>query len=508
MKAFEYPILAALVLTAAACNKEIPQNINAGGDPAEELLPTELTIKAGTETKAYLEAGVIKWRTSDILTVFDSGNKGVDFTPVYTQASEINGKTTANFATESWTRRTPKYAAAYVTEYNEDRILRCESEGIIPVRLRKTQNNHSWKGCSSPFGSASVGIVEKNGEDFVIGQMKNVAGYIEISINNPGTKKIVVEAIGKESIAGWVNVDYDKLISGEENFWTVIPDTQIDTTVTITTSASGGSIVDGCFGPGKYYIAVLPQTYSKGLKFSLYNAEDEMTLQRTVGASTGIKVERSKTFPINGNVDVVPIVLPDEVVFDLDFTTGTNPLGFTDPGAAQEIPGAGENYPFLYKYADPKTGEAASTEFIFNINRTNDCAHYYYTELSNNAYGAGYVLVFDGKNALIKLPAVEGRYLASVGIGIGNGAAKEFGIKTSPSATSSTGIVKVDAATASGPSSRTIHFYSNGNDGTNASLQGGTTDISTPYYLHLRTANGTRITRLTVTYTKTLTAKP
>lgn len=510
MKTARYILIAAMAIAAAACNKEVPQTTVPADNQEEEILPAELTISAGTEagTKSYLEAGIVKWKTTDILTVFDSSKKGVDFTPVYNEASEINGKSTASFATDKWTRRTPKYAASYVTEFEEERILKCETEGIIPVRLRKTQNNHSWKGCSSPFGSAAVGKVEQSGDDFVINEMKNVAGYIQISFDKSTTKKVVIEAIGKESMAGWVNVDYSKLIGGDENFWTLIPDTQKDTAVTISVQAAVGSIVDGCFGAGKYYVAVLPQTYSKGFKLSLYDKNDELTFVRTVGETTGLKVERSKILTISGYADVVPLALPDPVVLDLDFTTGTNPLGFTDPGAENETPGTGENYTFLYNYNDPKTGTPSSTGMIFNINRTNECPHYYYTKLTNNAYGEGYVLVCDGKNTLIKLPTIEGRYLSSVAISIGNGANKEFGIKDSPSANSSKGIVLVPAATATGPSTKTLHFYSDGNDGTNTSLQGNTVEKGASCYLHFRSANGSRIARLTITYTKELTPKP
>lgn len=491
---------AASVLAAVACAKEAYNN-------SDVILPGELTISAGIETsKAYLEAGVIKWKSSDILTVFDTAGDGVDF-----KAGAISAdKKSCDFSTASWTGKTPTYAVAYNAEWDETRVTSCTSSAVLPVRVRKTQNNHSWKGCSSPFANASVGIVSKNEEDqtYSITQMKNVVGYIGINLSKSTTKKITVESLGDEPLAGWVDVDYNKLIGGETDFWTLRQGESGDDVITLSTAESGGSIVGGCFGAGTYYIGVLPQTYADGIKLTLYDASGNVITERTIGADAGITIKRSELTPVGGNADVIPVALPDEVTIDLDFASGTNPFGFSDPGVDNENPTTGETYPITYNFTDAKTGLPASVDFDFVICRTSTAnTHYYYKELTNNVYGTGYVLVFDAKNSWICLPAIEGRYLSEITIYTGNGADKEFNIKDSGAATSSVAIVKVTKGTASAPGSRTLHFYTNGNDGTNTSLQGNTVSIGKSYYLQMRTDNGSRIARLTIKYAKTLPTK-
>lgn len=490
----------AMVLTAAACSKETAY---------EATLPGEMTITAGLEaSKAYLEGGVIKWKTSDILTVFDSANNGVDFTA----GTISDDKKSCNFSTTSWTGKTPTYAVAYNAEWDETRATSCTSAGVLPVRVRKTQNNHSWKGCSSPFANASVGTVKKNEENqtYSIDQMKNVVGYIGINLSKSTTKKITVESLGDEPLAGWVDVDYAKLINGDTDFWTLRQGESGDNTITLTTTASGGSVVGGCFGAGTYYVGVLPQTYADGIKFTLYDADDKVIAERTIGANSGITIKRSELTPVGGNADVTPVVLPDVVVIDLYFGSGTNPLGFSNPGLTNES-ASGDTYDYTYSYEDPVTKEPKTTTFPIVVCRgtpEEGAFGYRYFSTTNTSYGNKTPVVMFHKctNGWIKAPAIEGYYLQTISLSHGNTAdTQHMRIKDNPS-NSSIAQMTLTKGGADGPATMTVHFYTDGNDCNNASMNSNTTSISTAYYMIFAEKNQV-IDRLTFTYTKTLPTK-
>lgn len=490
--------LMAALFAAFGCGKEAPVETPS--------CPSNLSITVGMETKAFLDASgatpVMKWRTTDSLVVFDSSLAGVAF------GGATQGSTSATFTTDKWTGKAPHYAAAYCPNYGEEKIMTSPAEGVMSVKFRESQVLDNLK-CGAFMGSALVGKVEENAGEYSISEMKNAIGYIGFTISGTDVKSVKISGLNDESVAGWVDVDYEKLAGGDAAFWTPTADKSPVKTVTLTPSANGAANYNktGAFTPSTYYASILPQTYSKGLKF-IVTKSDGTTMERTIGTKSGITITRNQITPIGGFIDKLPVNYPDEVILDFDFTTGTNPFGFTDPGIANEDPDTGETYPYTYNFTDAKTGQPASVVLDFTICRTSTAStHYYYKNLTNNAYGAGYVLVFDAQNSWIKIPAIENHYLQAVTASLGNSAAKEIGVKDTPASTSSVGIVSIPAATASGPVSRTMQFYTNGNDGTNVSLQGVTTKISTGYTIHLRSKNGTRLAHLTLKYTKTLPTK-
>lgn len=497
-------IAAATLAVAASCSKE-PSKVT----PSAALVSNELTITAGSETKAYLDANgatpVMKWRNTDVLVVFDDELAGVELT-----TADANGATTATFTTTEWTGKTPKYAAAYCPNYGESRILTAPSDGVMSVKFRATLpiDNLNTSGFMS---SAMVGKVEENAGAYTISEMKNVMGYLGFTLSKNTAKKVTVESIGGEPVSGWVDVDYAKLVANNPAFWTATTGKAQETKITLTPSTNAKT--GNCFKAGTYYTSLLPQTYTQGLKITVYDESDAVIAEQTIGATAGITITRSEKVKVSSAIDIVKVNLPETVVIDLNFynaaspETACNPFGFTDPGTANENATTGEQYTIPYNFTDSKTGQPASTEFTFTVCRSSSSAgatHYYYRYYTNNVFGNGYVLVFDNSSSWIGLPAIEGKYISSVEIRTGNGADKEFNFKTSASATSSLAIVKVTKGTETAPGSRTLHFYTDGNDGTNASLTGNTVEISTPYVLQCRSTGGTRLAGLTLTYTKTL----
>jgi len=477
---------AALLAVFASCSKEAtPSKKWADG----------LSITVGQETKAYLEGSTMKWVNSDSLVVFDNELNGVDF-------KKVAGATPVTFQAEYWTGNTPTYAANYRPHFDEVRIHTAPGSGIIPLRIRATQNSIQWKGCSSPFASAAVGKVEYSEGNYTISAMKNVVGFISFTLISSKVAKIKVSSAGTEPVCGWVNVDYTKLINGDTDFWTIISGTTPESAIILTPSSGGNSMTtDGCFVPASYSVAVLPQAYASGLVFTLLDKDGETIDTQTIGAASGVTVQRGSKLTVSKALDTPNF--PAEVVLDLYFGggVGTNPLGFGNLTPAEETT-TGDNYPFTYNYTDSKTAQPASFDFTFTL-RKKDASNYYHFVIMSNPYGKETVLVFEGQNLTMDLPKIEGKYLSEVTVAIGNGSGKDFGIKPLDSE-NSVGATAVSAGTASGPGERTLHFYTDGNDGSFTSTAGFTTSVSTQYRIHWRTSNATRVNRLTLKYTNTL----
>lgn len=495
-------VLLAAFFAAFGCSKETATQIPA--------VSNSLSITAGAETKAWLDASgaspVIKWRNTDVLVVFDSNLTGVEFT------TTASNSTTATFITDKWTGKAPHYAAAYCPNYGEARSLTAPAEGVMSVKFRAAQVLDNLK--SSGFmSSACVGKVEEQDGDYVISQMKNVMGFIGFSFAGTNVRSIEITANGgNEKLAGWVDVDYAKLIAGEAAFWTPTQNKTQEDKITLT-PASNAKAASNDFKPGTYYAALLPQTYAKGLKITLLDAEKNVVAERTVGASSGVTIKRSDITPMKGNLDVIPVVLPDEIVLDIDFSggNGTNPLGFT---TISSYSSTGENYFFTYEYTEPGTGTSKSIQvpFVFKGTSSNT---YSYQIVSGCNYSSPskYVLyMVKGSGtfgASIQLPVFEDRYLVSIGLALGNATQypKTMALKEDLDG-SAVLQTSFGGSPTTGPVVSTLKFYTDGiaHDGgtimANKGYESYVGKAAQTYYL--MPAATLMIGRMTLKYTKTL----
>lgn len=480
---------AAIALMATVgCNK---MQSNPDGESEQGL-----TIGVGREqteedSKAYIEGLTMKWDQSvDTLIVIDQGLAGTDF--LCKSVSE--DKTSATFSTSYWTGNVPTYACCYFANYDEKRVKASPSDGVMTVRVRPSQNFLKWKGCSSPLSSAMVGKVDFASGKYSISQMKNVVGYIKINLATTNVAKVRVTAIGGEPVSGWVDVDYAKLVNGDADFWTLTSGKTAETTATIQPGAGGNCITaDGCFAAAAYCIAVLPQTYSNGLRFTMVDKDGATICTKTIGGTSGVTIER------NSVVTLPALDLPNEVTIDLYFgnSEGVNPLGTFKTAAQQAV--AGESYDFTYNYSfDSKE---YSLVLPVKLSKGSGGSVYSYVRYTNNVYGAGYVLDYSNKaaNGWLELPAINGMYLQAVKVCTGNGANKNIAIKDR-AASASVASGTVIKGTTSSPGEKTIHFYTDGNDGDTA-FGTKTTTRSKAYSVYMTSAGGTRINRITATYT-------
>lgn len=496
-----YFIFGLIILLAASCVKErVVEDVR--------VVPAgQLSIEAASSslTRTILNSkNDILWLNTDLLYVFNPENKATLFSTTDNDVRE------ATFSTDSWPGGEPRYAVHLNPDYNEKYELTSPGEGILPVKFRSVQNV-IWKGTFARQASASVGKAEYREGRYVIGGMKNVMSVLSFRIEGTDVEKVIAKAIGNEVMAGWVWVDYGKLVGGDADFWTPMEEKSQSSTITLT---PGGSVVeDSCFKPGTYYMSLLPQTYAQGIELSIYSKGSSNPVVRTIGTKGGVVFKRNEIRPINTGVDDP---LPATVTIDLAFYNedNVNPLGFQDLTADKEsTKGETYNYTFNYEY----NGNPASREFPIVICKgAASGARYHYKEydLVWPSGTRGSVLVFDQANGWMIAPAIPGRVLQSVIYEHGNAYAKQMVIKEildpeNPKLGDATTIAYTSkltpVASAEGPSSDRISFYSNGFEGTNVTAN---TKSGKPYFLQFTGNNGTRVYHIKLVYTPTLPELP
>ena len=365
------------------------------------------------------------WLATDSIVVFDHKNVG---TKLYTTDNNV---ASAIYYTHEWPASRPVYASF---PYTGEGDLACScTDGVIGVKLESDQK---FNPDNTYLTSAivSVGRITGNSSAYKLEPMMNVMGLIKISISYDNAKSIKVESVAGETLAGYVDVDYEKLLSNDPSFWTSTKDKQQYTAVTLTPEVSSNSEASQTetplFSAGSYYLALFPQTYSKGLRITITYA-DGNTIVRTLQSDAN---DSGITIPRNGIVEFASALddtLPETMEVNLQFynDNNVNPLGNFVESKSQVV--EGESYTCNYEYT--LDGEKLTEPLEFIISKGASSATYSYVMPSGVDKN---ILIFGAQNnAWIKLPGITGRYLKSVTLIHGNTAAKRFRVQeacTSP----------------------------------------------------------------------------
>ncbi len=404
MKTRSLIIFSLVALFSASCNKNVDQ-----GTVWDN--PNFVRITVFSEPMRTMSDNIeVNWARMDKLMVFDQDNVGYEL-------GTTDVTTRAIFYSYAWggKGKTPRYAA-YSKAPQEG--IACTADGVMSVMLDGQQPVKAMNAYADN-AIVSVGKITGNSTAYKIGSMKNISGLIKVAMSDPTAASITVEAIGGEIMAGYVDVDYAKIVSGEPAFWSPTPGKPHSSSVTITpVEGSDASTPDGCLKTGAYYVAVLPQFYAEGLRITV-RYSDGSTLVRTLGATDGITVPRSNSEAFEGTLDdTLPDVITIRLAFDNE--AGVNPLGTFVATAAQ---GAnGEEYTYTYNYT--LDNAPATKDFTFTICKGASNATYQHFQASGLDHK---VLLFGAANdGWIKLPGIPGRYLKSVSMSHGNTTAKRF----------------------------------------------------------------------------------
>lgn len=405
MKTNKLLAAAFVVMAATSCAKE---NIN-----ISEPSGNRLSINAAcANTKTILQNGQeVYWTPDDIIRVFDNEGKDYEFTN-----SLESPAASAEFTCENWpVGAIPKYATAFNPGYK----AACTTAGVFTVRVGCEQlvSHASSFACKA---NASVGIVEGESGAYTISEMKNVAGLIKITFTeNNKIKSLSVQAIGGEPLTGWINVDYAKLVGGDNDYWTSTPNKELLPKLTLKPSGDQKAS-DGSFVSGEYYLPVIPQTYAKGLRFVMTDTEGNVAI-RTVGKASGFTVERNsiKSFSaaVDQGVSFTATQSPDSLVFRL----GGDAWNFTTEPVAADKQDASNGETYQYELYDFASGFTSLYPFTFCKGKTGGYSYLDSEQAVEFAKG-------DGTGGWIKFPAIEGYIIKSITLAHRNSGNRNFSL--------------------------------------------------------------------------------
>lgn len=446
-----YMLLAAVVLLMSSCEEDIDEG-TVWADP-EFIRITAL--KENLQDPESDEEVELNWAAGDTLRLFDT-----DFNEVPIANNEDKSNV---FFSYEWNAAEPLYA---VYPKSDEVGFSAGTVSFNVPSMRVVSERESV--ASMP----SIGKVTGNKTAYRLNPMKNTLAVLRLSLTDSTASSVTIESIGGEPLAGNVTVDCARITSGEEGFLTVADDAFSSSSVVVTPAAGSDAItVAGCFKAGTYYIPIIPQTYSKGIRVMIDNTAGLAT-SCIVGEEEGCTAVRSG---ILGVGERMRVALPEELKVELVFSK------------LDEAGNKTGNWPFHQNRVGEDATYTYSYDYVFNgVDMTFDMDFFVYG--NGDTYSLnGNGLYMAGKNSRITLPAVPERYLKSVKMEVANSAEKGLALITN------TWSILYEATGAT--STKPLEVVFPAGDVVTAK--------ETPYYLRFTNAK-TYIKSLTLTYSKSL----
>lgn len=404
------------------------------------------------------------WAENDSVFVFNEENK---LTKLRTNDPSAN-----IFFSYEWAGGKPTWAI-----HPDARGINFTPDHVSGIRIDSLQRI-SKLGAYGPM--TFIGKTTGNRSAYKLTKMSNVTAQIKLSLSISTATSIVVEAPGGESIAGNIDVNPTKLLENASDCISVVDNESNSSYIRIVPAEGSEAITeDGCLAPGSYYLTVIPQVYSQGLRITV-NQKDAEPLCRNFRDDDGtLTVARGESREFEGNLNEVE--LPDTFSLTFEFLVdGKTNWPFNEaiaPTASQDVSkGVGETYTYTYNFE------------VDGISFSRDLPFVFYGNKKTYALGSNGLSMGTASNARITLPAVANRHLKSVTVEVTNTYAKSFSIVNS----SWTEILVAPTAPIAGKPS-TITFPTNG----------VVTATNTSYFLRFKAAS-TNVKSITIVYSKEL----
>ena len=387
MKTRLLTIFSAIGFLAASCAED-PDKGSVWEDPKfiRIVAPTEAVASGSSELEIFYKEG-------QLIKVWEQGGNSVDLT--------INkDKDSVFFSYEWFPEAIPAYAAFPSTEE-----ATCSSEGLFSVTLDHQQK---ISGASEIENFVAVGkITGANRTSYKASPMKNITGFLCLEVAFPNISSIDIEAVGGEPVAGQVSVDCAKLEKGEADYMTVVSENQLNSVSLVPADP------EGTINAGKYYAALLPGTYSKGLRVTV-NYKQGLPVVKTY-FEDGVTIRRSTLTMLDD--EPIDDDLPDEIRVDLKFSEGWPFVETIVSKEDQEAANyAGDTYTHMLKYEANGVEKEKGLSFFIKGN-----AQAY--EYTSSRFKPG------AKNSRMTLPAISGRYIRAVKMETTNAADYPKGFK-------------------------------------------------------------------------------
>jgi len=319
--------LVILLVTMASCTVHEPIQ------PAYKALSINVSSSSQPESKSYMPSGgtIVYWTKTDRLFVFGEKQGDIQqtvFSPEFTSPCK-----SGVFSTTSWPDGyVPTYASNSNGSIDNPSKLTCTADGIIRAFINPTQKIANV-GSYGQSASASVGEVVFDNVNYYIPKMLNVPSLLRVNVEKDNISEIKIETIGEEFIAGYVDIDYAAISSGQAEYWSAVEGEKSIVLKAVGTAASES----GCFLTGTTYCAcVLPQTYEQGFKITMTDIDGKVGAREV---AKPIRMPRDTVRSFAKAIDTGIEFKEVRKVKTLDFSTvGANTFMYDVSGTATKLP--------------------------------------------------------------------------------------------------------------------------------------------------------------------------
>ena len=279
-----FSILAVAVIAFAACTTDVTKDVTVE-------VPQTLTVSFEEDTRIQLMNGKTVWTTGDLVSVFYRSDANQQW-----KCQGVTGDRSGNLrrvSTPEATTKLSKVVAVY--PYNKNYYINpetCNIEATLPAEQTYIKDSYGLDG--NILVSAS---------EFNQLYMRNVLGWLKIQLKGEGqvVKKITLKGNNSEQVAGLIYIDSsdatatlaaehsdggDDGVGGTLVFEdTILTEVALNCTEGVTLGSEATA----------FYIALPPQTFTKGLTIEIACSDGSVMTKSTENA---IAIERNCIQPM------------------------------------------------------------------------------------------------------------------------------------------------------------------------------------------------------------------
>ncbi len=288
-------LFAAAATMFAACSKDTTENINALPDNGLSCDVLQVSVDDEDESRIQLDNGKTVWTQGDKVSVFykTTGNECYQFTgntgDTRGSIMKVSGSAGATAIDKN----------IVIYPYNKDYELDLMNN-MVSVVIPSTQ----YYAKSSYGVGANVMIASSSNNSFTL---KNICGWLKLQFTgNAIINAIKIKGNNNEQLAGTAIADYENFStflygnlanSGDDIGGIILPPGEYAREITLD-CGTGLMLSDT---PTEFYIAVAPQTLSKGISITAECYGNTSKINKSTGKS--ITIARNHIVPV-ANIDI------------------------------------------------------------------------------------------------------------------------------------------------------------------------------------------------------------